>query len=315
MVYAVLMAGGKTWAQRGQFEKFSISLHEKACELIYGEKYLWRDTYKPLILVGGVIDGKYELRPMISYPLDVLGNTKSIEQIVVVGEKNLIEASIKERLLGYDKQIEVIQQKDSFLNNALEGIKYCPEGHKLFMCCDVVSEKPENIDGFVERCEPLKEESDLLFPIICRETLKEYEKWFRRPYVWIKDDNPDQLYNEEVQIRKRGRRGFRIGAMLLADDAKIKNQIKIQRSYDLRKLYNPLNWLGLFSESPELISRYLISRFFVDKLKWSDINRIMSDYFDTRFRLVEIDDAATSLDVDSCEDHKNITTAIEEGNL
>lgn len=294
MVNAIVLAGGKV--KMSFFDPFKLIGYY----LIYGEKYYFTTgKYKPLIKICKEINGIKKIRPLLEYTLYSLFLSKKVDKIVVVGEKERLEDSLDLKIKNYSSNCSIIQQKGSLKENILQGYYFLnKKGPALFISADSPLTTPKSIDCFIETFSKEKKDFDFFFAITSRKSLYKYEKIIHHPYFWVIDDKNTE--NDSFSD-KFGRRGFRVANMAFADPERIDNLKMVDLSYDLRKLRNPLNLFKIFGLYKEEVIKY-----FNKTLKISEIEKKMSDSFGTRFRLVEIEDPNTSLDIDSEEDNKAI---------
>ncbi len=292
MVNAVVLAGGKS----------KVTLEDLLGRIIelpfYREVYLF-GTYKPLIKVGGEIEGIRKMRPVIEYPLHALAASKNIEGIKVVGEKEKLEKGLDINLKIYSERCDIIQQVGSLSENVLHGYKsFGKKEHTLFLTADAPLSTSEGIDNFISICSKDFAKYDVFYPVVSRKHLYKYEDSFKnRRYFWIRDD----VTNEQDEFMIKGMRGFRIANMVIANIDAIKNLDFVDFAYSARKLRNPINAIKLLATFWEEEVKY-----FKGTLKLSEVQDKISDVLGTRFKLVEIADAGSSLDLDAYCDKEGI---------
>lgn len=292
MVNAVVLAGGKS----------KVTLEDLLSRVIelpfYREVYLF-GTYKPLIKVGGEIEGIKKMRPAIEYPLHALVTAKNIEDINVVGEKEKLEKGLDINLKTYSERFNIIQKVGSLKENALLGYNnFRKKGHTLFITADASLLASDEIDDFVTICSKDFASYDVFYPIISRKYLHKYENEFRnRNYFWIKDD----ITGEKDEFIAKGMRGFRISNMVIANLDAIKNLDFVDFAYSARKLRNPLNAIKLLATFWDEEISYVKGT-----LTLSELQDKMSGVLGARFKFVPSAYARSSLDLDAYCDKAGI---------
>jgi hypothetical protein len=289
MVSAIILAGGEIK------ESLQLKILKKYYKLFYGETYLW-GKYKPLKYIK--IKNKKFKKPIKKYMIDIIisniANTKEIDDVVVVGEKDRFLLTIAKN--KYPKKISYIQQKGELLDNAMYGYKHSKSGKNnkfaLFIPCDIPKVGPKHYNEFIKKCNKIKNKYDLMFAVISKENIKGKGKIFKRPFFWCIDD----YWN-----KKPIKRGFRVANMIYANPNRIKNKEKINLIYSLRKLKEPINMIYVIKEMFHEFIDYI-----KHKLTISQINKSISKFLGTKFSLVEVKSISTTLDIDSYEDYKEL---------
>ncbi|MBU2523279.1 MAG: NTP transferase domain-containing protein [Nanoarchaeota archaeon] len=295
MADAIVLAGGKV--KKSLFDPIKFLWYYA----IYGERYYFASgKYKPLIKVYNEIGGIKKPRPLVEYTLHSLFSSKNVEKIVVVGEKERLENSLDLKIKNYSSKCHIVQQRGGLIENIIFGSSFLEKkGHALIISADSPLITSNSIDQFIEDCSNKKENFDFFFAITSRKNLYKYEKVIYKPYFWMIND---QREKGDIFKDKYDRSGFRVANMAFVDiEKKIKNRETIKMAYSLRKLKDPFNLFKIF----QLYKKETI-KYFSKTLKMSEVEKAISASFETRFKLIEVEDPNFSLDVDSEEDHKAI---------
>lgn len=177
MVSAVVLAGGNTKPSRWD------RLRQIRNRLIYGETYLW-DTFKPLTLTRVRKGGVIEVAPLVSHGLQNLCLAKTIEDIVVPTEVEMVAPALEK--ISFGKHIEYVQQGDNIYDNIMIGYAHTQAAKRrepaLFVPCDLPLVTPEMYDSFVEKCLPLASEFDFVYAIIGKESITKRTSLMSRIY-------------------------------------------------------------------------------------------------------------------------------------
>ena len=295
MVSAIILAGGpvkdtpKTKLARWYYHK------------LYGETYFW-GKYKPLKQIKIRVGNEIQKVPMVSAVIENIAKAKSVDDLVVIGEKERLEAILEDK--DYGMPVKYIQQVGSLVKNGIEGYKHSKAQKNgecaLFLPCDIPKASPEDYDSFVDQCTPFMKDYDAFYAIIGKENMQGKSKIFNRPYFWMIDDVFDA---ESIDSEKKElfRSAFRLANMAYANPEEIKSIENIDLIYSLRKLKDPLNVFRVAKDAfPEVV------KYFKKTLTVSDVNKKASEFLGTRFKFIEVDSAATALDIDSEEDSKDL---------
>lgn len=309
MVNAIVLAGGN---KRFSPREFWSQLEDL---FYYHEMYL-RLTYKAVRPLKWKMDGVEAKRPMIEYILFTLQNMPEIEKVVTIGPKKEIEDSLEYKLRIYDK-CEVIEQTDSFGGNVKKAYEFAGNKPSLFVTADSPTTKEDSIREFLGICNTLKNNYQLIYPIVSERILKPYEKFFPRPYLRILLDSiypKDYAKKKEEKIRRSffkyifdfffpedKREGIRITSMSWADLNKVSEE-KIDEAYSLRKVLRK----STRDKIREIFGEDIFREYFRRKLKLSKIEQLISEYFDLNTKVVGLSKGDSSLDVDSTRDEVNM---------
>ena len=292
---AVVLAGG---VKSFSFREFYHQLED----LFFYKEWYFRRGYKSLKKIKIRRGESGKPKPMVEYILNTLRKTEKIDRILVVGPEKEIGEKIDPDLLSHGSNITLIQQKENFGQNVKEGYNHAGKKHVLFVASDSPTTKEEDISEFIEICEALYSEYDVIYPIVKESLLRRYYKRFPRPVFRMAPDNifpPD--YIDEEDIREDGRVGFRITSMAFANFDNFPVE-RIEEAYNLRKLYRK----SARDKLKKIFGKNLIRRY-MQGLKMSDIEKMISDYEGIRIKFVGLSGAETSLDLDSWRDEKEFS--------
>lgn len=119
---------------------------------------------------------------MVEYVVEALRGSKYIDRIVIAGPVKDLE-----RIFGKKTGCLLIQNGDSpvisFLNAMKSIIPY--QGKILIVTADVPLVTPQAIDDFIETCS--KEEGDLFYPIVSKESNEQKYPGVERTYITLKE--------------------------------------------------------------------------------------------------------------------------------
>ncbi len=291
-IVAVVLAGGvKTFS----FREFWHQLED----LFSYREWYFRRGYKSLKTIKATRGVAGKPRPMVEYILNTLRNTKEIDRIIVVGPEKEMREKIDPDLLSEGSNIKLIQQKESFGHNVKEGYNHAGDKYFLFVTSDSPTTKEEDVSEFIEICEGLYNEYDLIYPLVKESLLKRYYRSFPRPFFKMVPDNIFPIeYIDEEESRKDGRVGFRITSMAFVNLENFPVE-RIDEAYNLRKLHRKSSR----EKVKTIFGKNLIKKY-RQGLKMSDLEKMLSDYEGLRLKFVGLSGAGTSLDLDSRRDEK-----------
>ncbi|MFH1249133.1 MAG: hypothetical protein V1660_03195 [archaeon] len=296
MVNAVVLAGGKDcFALK---DKASWALMQVPYFIAY-QKLKIPGSYNSFINVYGEIDGVHKRRPALEYVLNSLNQSKLIDRIAVVTKKKKLEEKLDISIKNYMEKSSIVEQCGSIKENALKGYESLQkQGHTLFIAGDSPKTTVNNIDDFLNKCEAYKKDYDIIYPIVNKKSHHKYDKIFRRKYFWIIDD----ITGNKDEFERGGKRGFRIMSMTLANPNKVRNNKAIDFLYDIRNIAAPQNVIKAYREFKNEIFKIIKG-----DLKLSDIEKKLSSLLQTRFKIIEIEDAGPSFDIDDVGDSERIS--------
>jgi hypothetical protein len=208
MVSAILMAGYKN--------KREVKRYSKTVAEHYGEKFI-ETGYRPLREFKTVIDGKEESKPLIQYTLEKLLASDSIDEIVIVGHRMLLEQRLGDFIKGVQKPCRIINQNSKIpldiitrFNIINRKVKYntiagnlikgyaastaCKDKkHALFVASDSPLTTIEIIERFLRTVQKDADQAAIVFPAILIDIQK--DKLERPPLKLLNDT--------EYQLRKK----------------------------------------------------------------------------------------------------------------
>lgn len=309
MTGVIVMAGGKSKRNLVEVVRDAVAYpFMKIAEVIGGYSFeVPIRGYKPIRKVKGEIDGIMKKRPMITYVIDKLAETKNIEQIVVVGEENILSKCLKENLPrdSYTKFRDigkVVQQAGDFRANGYKGyanlfqnVINSSKGYALFMFADAVNCTSSGIEKFIE--ESKEKDADVIMGVATKNQLTGYKKYFLRPPLELVDD----INFSEEDKDEKGLVGLRSADRIYANLQKIKNPWLIDEVYKYRRL---AKMIVHPKKSNELKKRLGINltKYLQKKLTISEILAKASEELGAKVTLLKVEDAACSLDLDAERD-------------
>ncbi|MCB9359415.1 NTP transferase domain-containing protein [Candidatus Woesearchaeota archaeon] len=347
MVSAVVLAGGQ--AKDKAKTQLGRSIHAR----IYGEHYLW-GKYKPLKQITITDKGEEKTAPMLEFVVDNLSKAESINDIVIIGEKERIEKMMPNTLERANAK--VIQQVGKLSDNVIEGYIHTQaslDGLKaLFVPCDIPKVSADSYDGLLKKC--IDTDLDVLYAVIGKESISRKsslmsrayhsllhninritgsdmfhsrDRMYFKPYFWAVDDVFMPEYQETkkknlgnsivdavvniyaiiandqdlLDTSQTYRRGFRMANISYGNPLALSDEGMIDKVYNARKLLNPAN----MKEAAKVVFPAFLS-YLRGRLKISEINSIASEMLGAKVSLIEVEDIAMTLDIDSEEDAKDI---------
>jgi hypothetical protein len=313
MTGVIVMAGGKSRRNLVEVVRDAVAYpFMKIAEVIGGYPLeVPIRGYKPIRKVKEEIDDIVKKRPMITYIIDKLAKTKNIEQIVVVGEENILSKCLKENLPSdsYTKFRDigkVVQQAGDFRANGYKGyanlfqnVINSSKGYALFMFADAINCTSSGIEKFIEESkEKVRiEDVDVILGVATKNQLKGYKKYFPRPPLELVDD----INFSEEDRDENGLVGLRSADRIYANLQKIKNPWLIDEAYKYRRL---AKMIVHPKKSNELKRRLGISlaKYLQKKLTISEILTKASEELGAKVTLLKVGDAECSLDLDAERD-------------
>lgn len=313
MVGVVVMAGGKPRRNLVEVVRDTVAYpFMKTAEFFGGYSFeVPIKGYKPIRPVKGDIDGIIKKRPMITYVINKLARAKNIEQIVVVGEENLLNKCLKENLPNEDynnfKSIgRAVQQAGDFRANVYKGyynlskdILDSSNGYALFMFADAVNCTSNGIARFIE--ESKEKDGDLMLGIATKNQLTGYKKYFPRPAFELVDD----INFSEEDRDEDGVVGLRSADRIYTNPLKIKNPELIDEIFKFRRLakmiVHPKELFDLKKRLNINFKEYY-SKYRSKNLTLSEVLQKASKELGAKISILKVEDAACSLDLDAERD-------------
>ena len=273
---AIILAG------KDKSSKRQLRKQEKELKVAYpGEHYfIGEEEYKPLFRVNE--------KCLVQYVVDACANSKSIENVFVVGQKCRLEKELE--------NCSIIESCGSLIKNALRGYSESnSEGNAVFLGCDIPLVKGEHIDEFINGC--LKYDNGLCVSLVEQKYLKGHEMNNRKcfplkegNYRWANMffGNPVKLnldkLNRIVNLLYHNRK-------LMTSSAKRNIVLDLAKEIPVMKLF------------PKMLRYFVISRLFENqKLSMMELEQLTRNCLDIDLKLVETKHYEPSLDVDSRED-------------
>jgi len=237
---------------------------------------------------------------MVEYILHALRNVESIDDILVVGPEKETEKKVNPILLEDDK-IKVIQQTDSYGGNVQEGYKKAGKKYVLYVTADSPTTRKEDVIEFLDVCEKLYGQYDIIYPMVKESLHKKHKKLPRILYFRMIPDNMiPSNYIEKSDIDEKGWVGFKATSMAFVKLEGVSKD-KIDEAYKLRKFYLPATWKKL----REIFGKGSVKKYFQGPpYKMSEIEKMFCDYEKRTMKIVGLSGAGTSLDVDGTSDEK-----------
>lgn len=143
--------------------------------------------YNALVLAGSGKENDYNKalicvnrKPIISYVLDALKESKEIDKIAVIGPRKDLLSLIE------DKSFKILEQEDSLLENLEKGISFLDSEKRIFISSsDIPLITPFCIDEFLKKCQ--KEDFEAFYPIMKKENILKKYPDTQRTYVKLKE--------------------------------------------------------------------------------------------------------------------------------
>lgn len=143
--------------------------------------------YNALVLAGSDKEKNYNKalicvnrKPIISYVLNALKESKEIDKIVVIGPRKDFLSLIE------DKSFEILDQEESLLNNLEKGINFLDSERKIFISSsDIPLITPFCVDEFLKKCQ--KEDFGAFYPIMKKENILKKYPDTQRTYLKLKE--------------------------------------------------------------------------------------------------------------------------------
>ncbi len=314
MVGVVVMAGGKARRNLVEVIRDGIAYPFMRTAEFFGGYSLEAPIrgYKPARKVKGEIDGVVEKRPMITYVIDKLARARNVEEIVAVGEENILREIVKRELPPYSCEEfkmmgKVVQQAGSFGANAYKGymnlsqrVLNASNGYALFMFSDAVNCTTAGIERFVE--ENREQNADVILGVATEKQLVRYLKYFRRPPLRLVDD----VGFSEGDRDENGIVGLRSADRIYANPLKINNFGLIDEAFSYRRLakiiIHPKKFIEFLDKKLNIDFWKYKSKYRAKQLTLSEVLAKASSALGTRISIAKVEDAECSLDLDAERD-------------
>lgn len=229
-----------------------------------------------MILING--------RPMISYVLSALLESKKIGRIIVIGPSDVANADFG---LEDEERIEYLQSGDSMIENLLLGLDaVAGQPRVLVVTSDVPLLTSVAVDDFIDRCSDV--DADVYYPIVSEATNAKKFPDVERTYVNLKE-------------------GTYTGGnlALVAPDALMRGRRVIEQAFQMRK--KPV-------KLARLLGFRFILKFGMRRLGLHEIEARAADLLGYRGIAVESPFAEVGVDVDKPSDIDIVERAIRGEN-
>jgi hypothetical protein len=311
MVSAIVMAG---YSNKREVKRYSRIVSEH-----YGEKFI-ETGYKPLREFQTVENGASVQKPVIQFTLEKLFEIDSIEEIVIVGHRMLIEQRLGKFIGDFDKPCKIINQNaripphamerfdiipkrvkhNSFAGNFIKGYTastaYENRKHTLCVAADSPLTTREFIENFLSAVEYFQQHSAIIVPGVL---IGDKEDKLGRKPLMLRNDTSYQLSDRTDDF---GRQGYRLSSLLFANP----NQFDvntINTAYNLRKFLSPKIQLQLFRITRNLGYKNVYSKYFVKKdLSIKECEAITSAFFKGRLTILPMIGEEATFDYDGTDE-------------
>lgn len=247
MVSVVVMAGYKP----SEIEDYKRQLK------YYHEKYTEKG-YKALKEFKVREGGHVVRRPLIEFILRKLDDIYDVKDVVIVGDKERLEAKLADKLASCKKKYTIVDQNEPLSPRLIEEFKLNPvqvphnslagngikayaateafsnKAHALFVAADSPKTHKRTIEDFITASAPLSREAAVVYPLVSMEELPRWRKCFHRKYLFLINDTPYK-FNNTFTTWFTKREGFRPSSMLFANPYRL-NVNMVNTFYGLRKM-------------------------------------------------------------------------------
>ncbi len=124
-------------------------------------------------------------RPMITYVVDALSGTRTIERVVIVGLDPTVQ-------IQASTPVEYVANAGGLLENMEAGFQYVAQNYPnadamLLSSADIPTITPSIVAAFIEEC--LRTDHDLYYSIVARSVMETRFPESRRTYVHLREGN------------------------------------------------------------------------------------------------------------------------------
>ncbi len=304
---AVILAG---YNNRRAVEKYSRIVAEN-----YHETYI-ETGYKPLREFSLHHHGKHVTKPLIQFTLDELLKMDQISDIVLIGNKTLLENKLLPVLENQEKPWKILDQKTPFSGTVKERFvsdqnplpvesiagniikAYCAaqsfeKGEPaLFVASDSPLTDRNFMENFLTAAFAMRERADVVMPAVPVGLLK--DKMGRRPLLLINDTG----ISLPCRTDHHGRCGFRLSSLLLANPANL-DVPRINDIYSMRKALSPKIQIRIFRICRDLGYPSIYRKYFrMKNLTLQECENILSSFLRGRVKSLPIEGEGTTYDYD-----------------
>ncbi|MCK5206119.1 MAG: hypothetical protein KAR15_19695, partial [Desulfobacterales bacterium] len=254
----------------------------------------------------------------------------SIDEIVIVGHRMLLEQRLGDFIKGVQKPCRIINQNSKIpldiitrFNIINRKVKYntiagnlikgyaastaCKDKkHALFVASDSPLTTIEIIERFLRTVQKDADQAAIVFPAILIDIQKDK---LERPPLKLLNDTEYQLPGKKDS---NGRQGFRLSSLMFANphlfDINTTNT-----AYSLRKALNPNAQLRLFRITRNLGYPNVYSKYFIRKnLSVKEVENITSAFFNGRLKLIPMTGEESTYDYDGTDfEYRMITKMLD----
>ncbi|UCD88707.1 MAG: hypothetical protein JSW04_09570 [Desulfobacterales bacterium] len=310
MVSAILMAG---YNNKRAVKKYSRIVAEN-----YGETFI-ETGYKPLREFKTIKNGKEESKPLIQYTLEKLLFCESIDDIVIVGHKMLLEQRLGDYIRQFKKPCKIVSQnskippnvierfniiqkkvkRNSIAGNLIKGYgqsnAFRKRQHALFVAADSPLTTEEFIEHFLDAVKHFRGSAAIILPTVIIHGHR--DKLGRLP-VRLLNDTSHQLSNATDDY---GRQGFRLSSLIFLNPH-LFNINTVNTAYSLRKQLNPRAQIRLFRITRSLGYPNVYSKYFLRKnLSIKEVESITSKFFEGQVKLIPMIGEEATYDYDGTD--------------
>ena len=321
MISAILLAG---YNNKREVKKYSRTVAE-----YYGEKFI-ESGYKPLREFKTVKNGREESKPMIQYTLKRLFENESIDEIVIVGHRMLLEQRLGSFIKQFEKPCCIVNQNSKIPDDVIrlfnitpKKVKYnsisgnfikgyaasnaCKEKkHALFMASDSPLTTNEFINRFIKVVKQYQDKFAIIVPAMLIDEKK--DRLGRSP-IRLQNDSKFQLTGKKD---KYGRQGFRLSALISANPHRF-DVNTANTAYSLRKWISPNVQLKVFRITRGLGYPNMFSKYFLRKdLSVNEVANIASEFFKGRLEIIPMTGEEATYDYDGTDrEYRMITKMLK----
>jgi hypothetical protein len=281
--------------------------------------------YKQVYELEDWRSGELVYKTYLELAIETAENLEFIDDIVIIGDAERINAKLKDRLKKSPKKLALIDQAEniddkvleatkvnkpdvpymSFCENALKGYSastsYEKREHALFMFSDTPLLEPGYLTEFTSLAQKHFDSSCIIYPLVNMEReSKEMKKRLRRKNFYLINDTP-YLTGDGINKGKMKPEGFRVSAYAYANPFHA-NFERINLAYSLRKFLSYEVQVKLFKtlrkvELGGLFWKYCMLR----KLRISDIENAATQLFarEGKVTIIPTEDIKSTYDFDS----------------
>ena len=321
MISVILLAG---YNNKREVKKYSRTVAE-----YYGEKFI-EAGYKPLREFKTIKNGREKSKPMIQYTLKRLFENESIDEIVIVGHRMLLEQRLGSFIKQFEKPCCIVNQNSKIPDDVIrlfnitpKKVKYnsisgnfikgyvasnaCKEKkHALFMASDSPLTTNEFINRFIKVVKQYQDKFAIIVPAILIDEKK--DRLGRSP-IRLQNDSKFQLTGKKD---KYGRQGFRLSALISANPHRF-DVNTANTAYSLRKWMSPNVQLKVFRITRSLGYSNMFSKYFLRKdLSVNEVANIVSEFFNGRLEIIPMTGEEATYDYDGTDrEYRMITKMLK----